>query len=133
MMSNGFSFGCREFITFLLFKFISFLLLFLHYFGFLLCGSAFLRISLLVFAKPGTLSCSSESRPGNVTSKYVNFRNQILFTEGVQADRRDPGPGNCGSWIIYKLLMSFALWLDKLPSVFRHLENYFSTFFLFTT
>ena len=65
--------------------------------------------------------------------KYVNFRNQILFTEGVQeADCRDPGPRNCGSWIIYKLLMSFALWLDKLPSAFRHLRNYFSTVFLFT-
>ena len=55
--------------------------------------------------------------------KYVNFRNQILFTDRVQADSRDSGPKNCGSWIIYKLLMCFALWLYKPPSVFRHLWN----------
>lgn len=47
---------------------IFFFLLFLHYFGFLLCGCAFLQVSLLGFAKPGTLSCFSESRHGNFTS-----------------------------------------------------------------
>ena len=33
---------------------------------------------------------------------------------GGSPSRRLSVPGNCGSWIIYKLLMSFALWLEKL-------------------
>lgn len=67
IVSNEFIVKMVWFLQQFCFVFLIFLL-FLHYFCFFLCGSAFLQVSVLVFAKPGTLSCFSESRHGNITS-----------------------------------------------------------------
>ena len=116
LLQKELSFGCRGFRTLLL----------PHYFCF---PSLWLRVSLLYVCQTRSQELLFNIQAWERYLKCVNFRNQILFTDGVQAGGRDPGPRSCGSWITYKLLMSFTLRLDELPTVFRHIKSLINIFF----